>query len=146
MKYSNAGSFLYTTSLAFFLMLLFNLRSSAQVTEIYTDFGGYWKSTTASVNSVQPNLSHNVLAFTYNGVTYSTGVNNAALIAHSVTNTSGNFKALPVSSIGGTVVSSNSTFIILPSYDDGVLNGTTIPLPSVRMNDVLTDGVNGLNI
>ncbi|UAY51556.1 immunoglobulin domain-containing protein [Ferruginibacter albus] len=133
-------------SLLIILLSVLYIKSNAQITEIYTDFGGYWKSTTTANSSTQPNLSHNVLAFTYSGTTYSTGVNDAILTAHSVTNTAGTFKALPISSIGGTIASGNSTFILLPSSDDGVANGTANPLPSVRMNDVLTDGTNGLNI
>jgi hypothetical protein len=147
MKYLKKS--LQSVSKASFLLILlfqFHLKSSAQVTEIYTDFGGYWKSTTTSISPTVPNLSHNVLAFTYAGTAYSTGVNDATLTSHSVTYTAGTYKALPISSFGGTVASANSTFILMPSDDDGVLNGTTTPYPSVRMVDVMTDGINGLDI
>jgi hypothetical protein len=142
------SNLLLVSKICCLLIFLFviNSRSTAQVTEIYTDFGGYWKSTATTNNPIIPNLSNNVLAFTYNGVIYSTGVSDSTLNAHSVTITAGTYKALPISSIGGTIATGNSTFILLPSDDDGVLNGTANPLPSVRMNDVLTDGINGLDI
>ncbi|MEP6948534.1 MAG: immunoglobulin domain-containing protein [Ginsengibacter sp.] len=130
----------------FLVFLWFNGSSKAQVTEIYTDYGGYWKSTVASNNSIKPDNSNNVLGFTYNSVIYSTGVNDALLTTKGVFYTSANFKALPLTSIGGTIVTGGSTFIALGTLYDGVANGYSTPLPSLRMNDVLTDGINGLNI
>ena len=120
--------------------------TTAQVTEIYTDYNGFWKSSTTAINPVLPDNSNNVLAFTYNSTTFSTGVNDALLTAHGVTFTASNFKALPVTSIGGTVGSSSSTYIALGTLYDGVNNGFSTPLPSLRMIDALTDGINGLNI
>ncbi len=118
--------------------------STAQVTEIYTDYNGFWKSSTSAINPVLPDNSNNVLAFTYNSTTFSTGVNDALLTTEGVTYTAANFKALPVTSIGSTVAS--STYIALGTLYDGVNNGFSNPLPSVRMIDVLTDGINGLDI
>ena len=128
------------------VIVQFNYTSTAQVTEIYTDFNGFWKSTTTAINPVLPNNSNNVLAFTYNSIIYSTGVNDALLTSKGVTYSAGSFKALPITSIGGLVTSSSSTYIALGALYDGVNNGYSTPLPSLRMIDVLNDGINGLNI
>ena len=54
-------------------------QSSQAITEIITDYGGYFKSGATSINTVKPDSSHNLLAFTFNGIRYSTGVNNTIL-------------------------------------------------------------------
>ena len=131
---------------ALFLFIFIAIAGKAQVTEIYTDFNGYWKSTTTVLNATLPNKSHNVLGFTNGGTTYSTGVKDSILTANSVSFTAANFKALPITSIGGTINSGTATYIALGALYDGVTNGYSTPLPSLRMTDALTDGVNGLNI
>src|SRR5574343_365673 len=65
------------------------------VSRIITDFGGFWNTNTTLNNGTYPNDAHHLLAFTYSGVTYSTGVNDASLINNGVTFTSGNYKSLP---------------------------------------------------
>ena len=61
------------------------------VTKIFTDFGGgttVWESgTSGSPNPIRPDNSHNLLGFVWNGVTYSTGVDDARLAAHASINT-----------------------------------------------------------
>lgn len=128
------------------LCLLFFQAVSAQVTELYTDFGGYWKSTTSSINPVQPNTSNNVIAFNYNGTVYSTGVKDSALTNRSIAFTSTVFNAMPFTSVGGSLTAGTATYIALGTLYDGVANGYSTPLPSVRMLDVVTDGINGLDI
>jgi len=130
----------------FLLLTLLCTVSNAQITELYTDYGGYWKSTAASINPVKPDNSHNVLGFKYAGTVYSTGVNDATLTSNGVAFTSMLFNALPFASVGGTVSSGTSTYIALGTQYDGVTNGYGVPLPSLRILDVLTDGINGLNI
>ncbi|SHJ90809.1 gliding motility-associated C-terminal domain-containing protein [Maribacter aquivivus] len=44
------------------------------VTEIFSNFSGFWRSSTTSINPVLPNLSHELLAFTSGGTTFTTGV------------------------------------------------------------------------
>ncbi len=44
-----------------------------EVTEIFTDFDGYWTTSETTPNGTKPNASHDLLAFTTNGVTYTTG-------------------------------------------------------------------------
>ena len=123
-----------------------NLCHAQQVTEVITDFNSFWKSTTASQNPTFPNTSHNVLSFKYNGVMYSTGVNNTRLTDSSITYTAGDFRAFPVATVGGTVTSGASIYIALASRYDGIPNGFSNPLPSLKIKDVLIDGVNGLDL
>lgn len=119
-----------------------------QVTGIYTDFGGYWHSTSASPNTTRPNNSHNLLAFTWNGTTYSTGVNDAVLSAHTVTFTAQQFQALPVSRLPNLILNGTGSTNVIGV--GSLYGGTTnIPTPPVITNDVasyLIDGPRGLDI
>jgi hypothetical protein len=121
--------------------------NAQNATDIYTDFGGFWKSSVTNINTVLPNKSHNVVGYTFGGVTYSTGVNDALLTQNSIIFTTGNYKTLPFTSISGSIPSSNSSiYIALAEQYDGVAAGYSSPLPSVKVKDALTDGINGLNI
>jgi len=134
----------------FFLLILAipfaKTTNAQQVTEVITDFGGFWKSTTAANNATWPNNSHNVLSFKYNSVIYSTGVDDVKLNSNSITYTAGDFRAFPVSSVGGTVTGGASIYIALASQYDGIPNGYSNPLPSLKIKDVLIDGIHGLDI
>lgn len=127
-------------------MLFAGAVSAQQVAEVITDFGGFWRSSTSSLNATYPNTSHNVLSFKYNTVTYSTGVNDSRLTTNAVTYTAGDFRAFPVASVGGTVTGGASIYIALASLYDGVPNGYSNPLPSLKIKDVLIDGVHGLDL
>ncbi|MGI8634380.1 MAG: immunoglobulin domain-containing protein [Segetibacter sp.] len=131
-------------SLLIFLFSSFLLKAQ-QVTEVITDFGGYWRSSSTANNATNPNTSHNVLAFKAGTQIYSTGVNNSVLTSKGVAYTTGNFKALPITSITGTVPGPPIYMALAGNYD-GVPNGFSTPLPTVKMKDVLTDGINGLDI
>ncbi len=114
---------------------------------IITDFNGFWRTTAAAPIGVNPDNSHNLLAFTHNGVTYSTGVNNAVLTNNNVTFSPAVFKALPVASIAGVNSGSGSIFIALASKVDG--SSTTAYVPgasSYNIKKALVDGVNGLDL
>ncbi|MGO4920697.1 T9SS type B sorting domain-containing protein [Maribacter spongiicola] len=50
------------------------LKGGTAVTEIFSNFSGFWRSSTTSRNPVLPNLSHELLAFTTGGTTFTTGV------------------------------------------------------------------------
>jgi hypothetical protein len=114
------------------------------VSEIITDYKGYWKSGASGLNSAKPDSSHNLVAFTYNNVRYSTGVNDALLTAHGDNFTTGMYKALPVSQITGAV--NGNTKIGLGEMYDGVHNGASNPRPQNSMVKYLTDGVKGLDL
>jgi hypothetical protein len=121
-----------------------NAQSTQAVTGAITTFGGYWKSTTDSLNPVKPNNSHDLLAFRFNNVMYSTGVNDGALMAHSETFVAEEYQSLPIASITGTIGS--STKVALGQMYDGVDNGPSIPPPVNNIPLYLTDGVQGLNL
>ncbi|MBC7888027.1 MAG: IPT/TIG domain-containing protein [Ferruginibacter sp.] len=113
---------------------------------IITDFAGYWATTTLSNNPVLPDNSHSLLAFTYNGINYSTGVNNSILTGQGINYAPGNFKSLPVANIAGTN-SGSSIFLAMASKVDGnasVANASALAGSTVK--DVMTDGPNGLNM
>ncbi|MCW3108867.1 MAG: hypothetical protein JWQ09_3373, partial [Segetibacter sp.] len=131
-------------SLCFFLLSSF-FTNAQQANGVITDFGGYWRSDSASLNPVFPNTGHNVVAFKVGSTIYSTGVNNSLLTSKSISYTAGNFKALPITSITGTVPGP-PIYIALAGNYDGVSNGYSTPLPIVKMKDVITDGINGLDI
>ena len=88
------------------------------VTEVITDYGGYWKSGSGAINPIKPDNSHNLIAFSYNGVRYSTGVNDHLLQTKGLPFVAGDFKALPVSSITGAI--NGNTKIGLGAMYDGV--------------------------
>lgn len=114
------------------------------ISEIITDFNGYWKSGAGNINSTKPNNSHNLLSFSYNGVRYSTGVNDALLTSHGETFTPGLYRALPVVQITGALTS--STYIGLGQMYDGVHNGPSTPRPENNLVKYLTDGAKGLDL
>jgi hypothetical protein len=119
------------------------LLKAQSVSEIITDYNGYYKTGSAAVNPVKPDNSHNLLSFSFNGVRYSTGVNDALLTSRGETFTAGSFRALPMTNITGTP--NGNTKIGLGAMADGVYNGAGTP-PSRNLGQYLNDGINGLNI
>ncbi|GEO10324.1 immunoglobulin domain-containing protein [Segetibacter aerophilus] len=134
------------TVFSFFVFLLTSTYLQAQqVTEIITDFGGYWRTNTTTNNATKPNDGHNLLAFTVGGTLYSTGANNTTLTSKGVSFTTGNYKCLPITSVTGSITSVACAIGLAINYD-GAPAGYSTPLPTVKMKDVLTDGTNGLNL
>lgn len=142
------------TSGTFILLfvLLQQMTVRGQVTAIYSDYGGYWTSSSSSINSVKPDNHHNLLAFTWNGTTYSTGVSDGTLTSHSVGFTACKFRAFPISTVptsGGVYY-----FVMLGQKADGVDNGadnsSATPFPANPSGSVLasylTDGSKGLDL
>lgn len=129
-------AFLAVMSMAVFMQ-------AQSVSEIITDYNGYFKTGSAAVNPVKPDNNHNLLAFTFNGTRYSTGVNDALLTSHSETFTASNFRALPMTNITGTPT--GNTKIGLGAMTDGVYNGAGTA-PSRSLGQYLNDGPNGLNM
>jgi hypothetical protein len=114
---------------------------------IFTDFGGYWPSSITAANTTAPDSSHNLLAFTYNGITYSTGVNDALLTSRGVNHTTGHYKALPIAGISGNSTAGSSTYLALAKKVDGSATVAYTPaVSSFSVKTVLTDGVNGLDL
>lgn len=134
-----------TVFLLLIVLLHGALQSSAQaVTGIVTDYNGFWKTSTASVNSLKPDKSHNLLAFTYNGVQYSTGVDDSKLAAYGEHFVQSDFWSLPVGAISGTI--NGNTKVGFGALYDGVYNGASNPTPEYGIAMYLTDGIKGLNI
>lgn len=133
---------------AFFSALLFFMVTSCfaqfSVTEVITDYNGYWKSSATSINSVKPDNSHNLLSFSFNGNRYSTGVNDGLLISRLQPFIPGDYRALPIQSIGSAVTS--NTKIGLGYMYDGVANGASTPPPANDIPYYLTDGIKGLDL
>ena len=119
------------------------------VTAIYTDFKSYWTSNTKTNNSVYPDTSHNLLAFTFRGKTYSTGANDAVLTTKlgSSNYSAQVYKSLPVSNIAGkTVGGANTLALALKDDGDSTKAAFQSPYPIMHIADVLTDGKNGLDL
>ncbi len=114
------------------------------ISGIITDYNGFWKTSSTSLSAIKPDNSHNLLAFTYNGKQYSTGVNDALLSSRGETYIPGDFWALPVAQITGTI--NNNTKAGFGALYDGVYNGPGVQPPAYGVSMYLTDGIKGLNI
>ena len=113
------------------------------ITKVYSDFGGYWISGSAAVpNPIKPNDSHNLLAFTWNGTTYSTGINNALLTTNNVTFNSQQYQAFPTFF---TSAATSSTYIGVGLNYGGSGNVDPVPVEN-NLGKYLTDGVKGLDL
>jgi hypothetical protein len=120
------------------------LLRAQSVTEIVSDYGGYWKSGAGAINPVKPDNSHNLLAFTFNGVRYSTGANDDLLRSKGLSFSTADFKALPVSTITGAI--NANTKIGLGAMYDGVYNGSPATKPERSLTKYLSDGIKGLDL
>ncbi len=125
------------------ILVVTNVMKAQSVSEIITDYNGYYKSGVGAISSTKPDNSHNLLAFTYNGTRYSTGVNDALLASHNDVFTTGLFQAMPMSNLTGAATS--NTKIGLGAKADGVANGAG-PAPSRSLSQYLNDGPNGLDL
>lgn len=130
-----------TFLLGIFLLSILGF-SQVAVTNIYTDFNNFWKSGTSAINPVNPNNSHNLLGFTWNGITYSTGVDNSVLTSNGISFQPNIFKAFPTS---------YTQSLISPSYIGVGKNfggsGNVMPVPVENdLAKYLTDGQNGLDL
>jgi hypothetical protein len=134
-----------------FIMLLVGFFANAQVqlTQIYTDYNGFWTSSSTNINPVQPNLQHNLLAFRYNGTVYSTGANNAKLTENGISFENTKFRALPILSVPFT--GGSSYYRGVGSLTDGTLSSAvTGTVPAITTGEqkaaLLTDGIQGLGL
>ena len=55
-----------------------------KVSDIYSDYGGYWTSGADNISTTKPDDTHNLLGFSFGGKTYSTGVSNTTLDNQSI--------------------------------------------------------------
>ncbi|KAF2514538.1 DUF7507 domain-containing protein [Flavobacterium foetidum] len=132
-----------------FFLISFKTISQTTVTRIHTDWNGYWTSNSTTGVGNRPNTENNLLAFLWNGTTYSTGVNDATLTTRGVSFNAQKYRALKIQTIGidpstyflqGAMIDgSNSTATLTPP-----LMGATSTGPELASR--LTDGVNGLTL
>jgi len=126
------------------------------VSEIFTNWDhngqGYWRSSSYVYNdtSTYPNDNHELIGFTYNNVTYSTGVDDSLLSTISgLTISNETFKAYSTNGITGTI-NSGANFIATADLMDGQANeGTSITSSDIldlTVFEVMIDGVNGLEL
>jgi len=146
-KNTLGGNLMLKFALLLLLIIPFKIHSQ-NVTHLYTDYNGFWQSGQGAINTIRPDYSHDLLAFKYNNVIYTTGVNDQLLNLYGFTFVRGIYQALPVVNI--PISQGGSRFAQLGEMQDGKHNAvTTIPYPyttPVKISDVLTDGVHGLNI
>lgn len=122
------------------------------VTEIWTNYDGFWNSSSTNINPVRPDNSHELLAFRYGANVFSTGVDDQKLDDNGVTYIPLNFRALPIASLPTS--GSNSYFVGLGQLIDGldaaVDNGPIIPFAPItngtQVASFLTDGIQGLDL
>ena len=123
-----------------------------KITEIFTTYNGFWRSSQWKADSgnrdLWPNTRHDLLAFTYNGTTYSTGVNDALLTSNSIAFSTQLFFAYTTNGVDGITQSAN--YLAMADLIDGELNeGNAVTSPEISgatIYDVLIDGVNGLDL
>ncbi|MGB3605543.1 hypothetical protein, partial [Psychroserpens sp.] len=123
-----------------------------KITEIFTTYDGFWRSSQWKAdptnNSLKPNTNHDLLAFTYDGVTYSTGVDDALLTSNGVAFSPQLFFAYTTNGVDG-VTQPNNYLATGDLVDGEVGEGTTITSPEIlgtTVYDAIIDGVNGLDI
>ncbi|MEP7257894.1 MAG: T9SS type A sorting domain-containing protein [Flavitalea sp.] len=114
------------------------------ISEVITDYNGFWKTSASAINPVKPDNHNNLLSFSFNGTRYSTGVNDQILSSKGLPFTPGVFRALPMQNINAAA--NSNTKIGLGAMIDGVANGASNPAPSRSMPQYLNDGVNGLDL
>ncbi|MFV0606543.1 MAG: SdrD B-like domain-containing protein [Niabella sp.] len=117
---------------------------SQNVTAVYSDYLGFWSSNTTTNNPINPTNSNSLLAFTVNGNTYSTGVNDATLTTNGVSFIAQQYQALPVSTLPPMPYPSATVIGVGQNYGGA---GNVSPVPVT--NDIaayLTDGLHGLDL
>ena len=123
-----------------------------KITEIFTTHNGFWRSSEYKNNpngvGQWPNNNHDLLAFTYDGVTYSTGVNDQLLTDNGVVFSEQLFFAYTTDGVSGNTHAAN--YLATGDMIDGVeAEGITITSENIlgtTVYDAITDGVNGLNL
>jgi hypothetical protein len=121
-----------------------SIANSQAVTSIITDYNGWFKTSSVTPNTTKPANHHNLLAFGYNGVQYSTGANDYLLNSKGETFSAQDFWSLPVEGFTGAI--NGNTKAGMGQMADGVHNGPSVVPPVNDVAHYLTDGIKGLNL
>ncbi|MFD1873802.1 hypothetical protein [Hymenobacter bucti] len=141
-----------TFTIGFILLLVGVTRAqtaTTYVTEIVTDYNGYWRSGTgldlnALLNPTLPDNSQLLLAFMVNGQRFATGVNNQVLSDKGLSYRPTRYQALPVAGLSSTFT--GNTKVALGQLYDKVDNGASTPPPANNFAQYLSDGAQGLDL
>ncbi|RYF20373.1 MAG: T9SS sorting signal type C domain-containing protein [Flavobacteriales bacterium] len=132
-----------------FFLISFNAFSQTTITRIHTDWKGYWTSNATTGVGNRPNTENNLLAFSWNGQTYSTGVSDNTLTTNGVVFNPQKFRALKIQTLG----LDSSTYLLQGSMIDGSASTATLVPPlagssatGAELASRLTDGTNGLTL
>ena len=142
--------FIKNVRLLFFLISLQMFSQTTNtVTEIHTDWKGYWRSNDISPSGNRPDNANNLLAFKWKSVIYSTGVNDNILNTEKVNYKAQKFRALKIQSLG----LNKDTYILQGSMIDGLPNAAVLDpklagtaATGAELAARLTDGSNGLSL
>jgi gliding motility-associated-like protein/uncharacterized repeat protein (TIGR01451 family) len=135
----------FYTLIGFLLFISFHVFGQKGVSRVYTDYNGFWTSAQGAINPVFPDNRHNLLAFTYNNITYSTGVNDILLRSRGVAFNAGLYQAFPVANIPLSGQQSNWVALGSRENEGFATNNYPYAVP-VKISDILTRGVNGLDL
>ncbi|AUC21442.1 hypothetical protein BTO15_04655 [Polaribacter sejongensis] len=129
------------------------LNAQEDVTTVYGDYGGFYTSSITTDPEVASDKvgyddSNNLLGFTVNGITYSTGVNDPLLTSNSITYTPVEFNAFPIPAD----ISYNSTDLVGIGYNWGGVTQDDSATDYIKTFDPIVpssfvrDGINGLEL
>lgn len=132
--------------LFFYFLGLLQLTAQERITTIYGTSGGFYSSSTSNVKTY--NDSNNLLGFVSGGITFSTGVDDAALSANNVNFTSGKYLAFPMP---GSIVTGNSSLIGIATNWGGVsqnnsANDFIYNFSPILPSFFVRDGLRGLEL
>lgn len=128
------------TSLGIITLIFKNEITHAQtpVHQVYSDFGGFWTSSSSSISTTSPNNTHHLIGFRTGTTVWSTGVANSTLTANNIIFSPQNFEAMPAT------VSSNGRLLGVGALYGG--SGCVTAPYGNNASAYLTDGIHGLNL
>ena len=129
----------------------YQVDSEIEIEEVFTDWNyngnGYYRSDWFDLfdKGTWPSKNHDLLAFTIDGVTYSTGVNDDLLDLKAITYTAQNYQAYSTNGVTG--YPHNGNYLLMADEIDGAVNATVLNSQvSATAYDVIIDGENGLDL
>lgn len=132
-------------TLLLLLLLSPSLFAQKYVQTVYTDYQGYYQSIISPINPIG---SHNVIGFTWEGQTFSTGVNDSIMISNHPNTIAQEFKAFPTDSLANPLYVADSK----KAVNNIGLGVSPTDLPNYmgykksNFKHYIGDGINGLDI